>query len=136
MIGSRYHLALQQLHRASRVACLLAPLAFFLTACLKTTYSDSQCQLEVSFRYGQLEGVEAVDGTLRLIDLNTSREYSVAVVGGGSVRMVIDRGFYRVFFEGYARSKGRMARVVSVVDEQEAVGSVQDVTLEVLSQWI
>lgn len=106
------------------------------TSCLKSSYRDSLCQLEVVFHYNFPEGVEAVDGTLTLAEYNTRREYRVAVVGTSPATLTITRGFYSVKFDGIARSRGSLARVVALVEEQPATDEKSTVTLEILSQWI
>lgn len=112
------------------IALLLCP------SCLKSSYRESVCQLEIEFQYAFPDGVDAVDGLVTLEDYNTRREYKTSVRGTATTRVVVTRGFYSIRFNGIARSNGRLARVVALVEEHPAVGEHSRVTLKILSQWV
>lgn len=117
-------------------ALILLLVAVSQASCLKSTYREAVCAFEVEITYDLAHGVEAVDGTLKLLDINTRTTYKTSVVGTTPVRMEVPRGFYSVQFEGVARSNGKIARVVAVVEEQPIVKGQLKVTLKPLSQWL
>lgn len=114
----------------------LALLLALLSGCLKDTYRESACTLEVEMTYDLAGGVEAVDGTLTLVNINTRTMHKASVVGTSPVRMEVPRGFYSVRFEGFARNNGKLARVVAVIEEQPVLESHMRLTLKTLSQWL
>ena len=93
---------------APRICVIIALL--LCTSCLKSSYRESVCQLEIEFQY--------------------------AFPGTATTRVVVTRGFYSIRFNGIARSNGRLARVVALVEEHPAVGEHSRVTLKILSQWV
>lgn len=117
--------------------CALALLLMVsLNSCMKSTYRESVCALEVTIEYNFKEGVEAVDGMLTLVNLNTRNTYKTSVVGTPATHLEISRGFYRIQFEGIARSNGKLARVVAVVEEKAIMDGSATLILKPLSQWL
>lgn len=123
-------------HVRRGVPLLLLLLLTPMSGCLKSTYNEAVCTLEVEIEYDLQKGVEAVDGTLTLMDINTRSKYKTSVVGTAPVRMKVPQGFYSVQFEGFARSNGKLARVVAVVEEQPIINTELKLTLKSLSQWL
>lgn len=102
-----------------------------VSGCAKWDATPALTHLQLKITYEQLEGAEAVDGKLVLLNLNTRDSYERSVVGFAPVHLELGRGLYRVHFSGFARCAKGMARVVAVDEEAELLEAEEVMELPV-----